>query len=324
MSSGPAVTTAPHPDLPGHEAVTLASDGLTATFVPTVGMVGCSLRDGGVELLGQRGGIRDYLERGKTFGLPLLAPWANRLSGLGYAAAGADVRIDPATPGVRLDAAGLPIHGLFAASPLWVVGRAGAEEGAAVLSAAHDHGPGSPSWPAFPFAHRLALVVRLSGRVLAVTARLEATGDRSVPVAFGFHPYLAPPDAPRAEWVVALPSTRRAELDDRGLPTGDVLDDPSLAGMLGARTFDALLADVAEGAEAVLVAGARRLALRYGPGFGWSQVWAPADPVVFCPEPMTAPVDPFSGFTPVRTADPGAGPVVASFEVHVPPVGSAA
>ena len=47
----------------GVGALTLATDaGLEATFAPGVGMVGCSLRHHGEELLGQRGGLRKYIE----------------------------------------------------------------------------------------------------------------------------------------------------------------------------------------------------------------------------------------------------------------------
>ena len=64
----------------GIPALTLASDGdgLEATFVPSAGMVGCSLRHRGEELLGQRGGLRTYIEERSTMGIPLLHPWANR------------------------------------------------------------------------------------------------------------------------------------------------------------------------------------------------------------------------------------------------------
>ena len=42
-----------------------------------------SLTHRGEELLGQRGGLPAYRERGATFGIPLLHPWANRLDGDG-------------------------------------------------------------------------------------------------------------------------------------------------------------------------------------------------------------------------------------------------
>src|SRR2546423_7530437 len=104
--------------LAGHPVRLLRSPaGLEATFAPGVGMVGCSLRHRGEELLGQRGGLQKYAETGSSFGIPLLHPWANRLDGLAYEVDGVAVRLDPERTPVRLDAHGLPIHGLTAASP---------------------------------------------------------------------------------------------------------------------------------------------------------------------------------------------------------------
>ena len=90
---------------------------LAATWLPEHGMVGASLRHRDGELLGQRGGIAAYLGKGSAFGIPLLAPWANRLDGLRYG----DVTIDPAR--VKGGSEGLPKDGAMAARP-WVVEEA--------------------------------------------------------------------------------------------------------------------------------------------------------------------------------------------------------
>ena len=60
-------------------------EALEATFVPGAGMLCCSLRHRGEELLAQNAGLAAYAERGKTMGIPLLYPWANRLAGFDYA-----------------------------------------------------------------------------------------------------------------------------------------------------------------------------------------------------------------------------------------------
>ena len=72
--------------------VELGAGDLAATWAPEHGMIGTSLRHRGGELLGQRGGLAAYLAKGSAFGIPLLAPWANRLDGLRYG----DVTLDPA------------------------------------------------------------------------------------------------------------------------------------------------------------------------------------------------------------------------------------
>src|SRR4051794_32043419 len=61
----------------GFRALTLGRPGaLEAAFVPDAGMVGCSLRHRGEELLGLRSGLRGYADERKTMGIPLLYPWA--------------------------------------------------------------------------------------------------------------------------------------------------------------------------------------------------------------------------------------------------------
>ena len=78
------------------EAVVLADGDLRAAIVPAAGMIGCSLRHRGDELLVQRGGLDAWRGTGRSFGLPLLHPWANRLRDWRYAAAGRAVSIDRA------------------------------------------------------------------------------------------------------------------------------------------------------------------------------------------------------------------------------------
>jgi len=97
------------------ETVQLRDDaaGLEATFVPAAGMLCRSLRHRGEELLAQNAGVDAYVQRGKTMGVPLLYPWANRLAGFDYTVAGRTVAVshDPAL--VALDNNGLPIHGVI-------------------------------------------------------------------------------------------------------------------------------------------------------------------------------------------------------------------
>ena len=109
--------------MPEFETVTLhdPSSSLTATYVPNAGMIGTSLSDDGVELLGQRRGLQAYVSTHRTMGIPILYPWANRLSSNGYGVEGAVVTLTPGTGGVRTDQHGVPIHGTLAGYPDWHV-----------------------------------------------------------------------------------------------------------------------------------------------------------------------------------------------------------
>ncbi len=71
------------------------SSPVVAQFVPAAGMIGTSLRDAGVELLGQRRGLDAYVSDGKTMGIPILYPWANRLGENTYTAQDVTVTLTP-------------------------------------------------------------------------------------------------------------------------------------------------------------------------------------------------------------------------------------
>jgi aldose 1-epimerase len=272
----------------GEPAATLAAGELEASFLPGLGLLGTSLRHRGEELLALPGGVEGYRDRHVT-GLPLLAPWANRLPGWRYRAAGVEVALE----GLDLptDPAGLPIHGTLTAHRGWRLERLAAEADRAVLAAGFDYG----AWPellaAFPFPHRLTVTATLRGASLAVTTTLAATGQRPVPVAFGWHPYLRLPGAPRAAWRLLLPRRTHLELDDRGLPTGRSADEPAEADPVGERTYDDLYAleDDPDGRRLGLEAAGRRLVVGYGDGYDHAQVFAPPGAEFVCLEPMTGP-----------------------------------
>lgn len=263
--------------------VTLRSGDLEATFVPEAGMVGASLTHRGEELLGQRDGLEAYVEQRKTMGIPLLHPWANRLSETRFEVAGREVRIDPERSPVRLDGGGLPMHGLLAAAPGWEVERT-----ATTLTAHFDFAAHPPLIEAFPFAHELTLEVELDAGALRIALTVQA-GTTGVPIAFGFHPYLRLPGIPRPDWIVELPVREQLVLDEQMLPTGARTPVTVPAGALGDRTFDD--AYLAPDGPFALEGGGRRIELAFDAGFPYAQVFAPPGQALIAFEPMTAPTN---------------------------------
>ena len=298
--------------------VTLSEPGggdLEARFAPGAGMVGCSLRHRGEELLGLRGGVEDYLARGKTFGIPLLHPWANRLGDWEYEVAGRAVRIDRDSPVVRADEHGLPIHGALPAGAEWRV----TGTGDAWVRAELDWAADPQRLAIFPFAHRVELHAAVAGDALRIETTIAATGEDRVPAAFGFHPYLAPPGAPRERWEVEMPALTHLPLDERGLPTGAREPRPAQRGPLGERTYDDLFAVGALPARFAVSDGTRRIAVEFEHGFPYAQVFAPPGQTLVCFEPMTAPGDALRTHDGLRLVDPGER-ASAAFALRVEPV----
>ena len=280
----------------GFAALTLESGavgGIEAIFVPEAGMVCCSLRHRGQELLGQRSGLARYVESGSTMGIPFLHPWANRLGHSRFDLAGREVNLDLEGLHVKHDGSGLPMHGLLTAARGWQVERhleLEGEEGGQ-LAASFDFGAYPRLLEAFPFPHRVEIEARLVRAELSITTTVRAGEEAAVPIAFGFHPYLQLPGAERSGWELAAPVRERLELDERMLPTGRRETAEVAGGRLGSRTFDDAFLAPAGKDPFVLSGGGRRLELRMGAGYPFAQIYAPPDLDAVAFEPMTAPTN---------------------------------
>jgi len=253
-----------------------------ATFLPGLGMVGISLRQDGQEVLALPGGLAAY-RGGHVVGLPLLAPWANRLGRWGYEVDGVDVDLT----GLDLhdDGAGLPIHGTMVGQHGWQV----ATTTESSLQARFDYGARPDLLRAFPFPHELVLDIDVADRCLRVATTIRATGDRRVPVSFGWHPYFALP-ASRDRTLLRMPACEHRLLDGRGLPTGAAEPQSKEARPLGDRAFDDLYA-LGDDHRLSLEGGGRSVTVEMEEGYPFAQVYSPADADFGCLEAMTAPTN---------------------------------
>jgi galactose mutarotase-like enzyme len=288
---------------------------LHATLAPDTAMLGVSLRHRGEELLALPQDLDTYARTGAATGIPLLHPWANRLEGFDYEAAGRRVDLADAADVLQLDDGGLPIHGVVGGRPGFRVLRAGASDDGAWLAAELDYGARPELLGAFPFPHRLRLEIELRAAMLQFrTTVLPVAGP--VPIAFGFHPYLRLPGVGRADWEVALPARAHIGLDARGLPSGTCEALDAERAPLGARSFDDLFAVGEEPVAFGLSGGGRRLTVAFREGFPYAQIFAPADEEFICFEPMTAPVNALRSREGLRIAEPGR-PFTAEWSLEV-------
>jgi galactose mutarotase-like enzyme len=262
----------------GEPALVLRAGPTAATVLPDLGMTGVALRHDGRGYLAAPGGP-GALRGGHTLGLPLLAPWANRLGSRRYRVG--RVAIDLRRRPCHTDANGLPIHGLLVGAAGWRVVAARGGHDSATLTATRDLDD-----PAFPFPHRIEVRWSLRPGRLAVRTTVVPTGRRRVPVAFGWHPYLRVPGAPRSRWRLGLPPRTHLALDRRGVPTGVQAPVPGEAAPIGRRTFDDLYA---LGARRVLTltTDAHAVEVRVDRGYPFAQVWVPPGRDFVALEPMT-------------------------------------
>jgi aldose 1-epimerase len=276
----------------GFDSIVLTSaDGsTTAEFVPDANMLCCSFIVDGDELLDRRRGVRAYAEQGKTMGIPLLYPWANRLAWFGYRAADKEVTLSTEDERIPRDGNGLPIHGVLPGLLHWELLESGADTGGAV--AARLAWRSDELLELFPFAHELGVEATVGRGELTITTTVTAGDDGPVPVSFGYHPYTRVPGAGRDDWQVTLDASNQIVLDDQSIPTGEraPIERQSfpLAGVSLDDAYDAS-PDVGEGpATFAAAAGDATLTVEYLSGYAYAQVFAPPGQEFICFEPMTA------------------------------------
>jgi galactose mutarotase-like enzyme len=287
----------------------LVAGNLEAVFLPGRGMLGASLRHRGEELLRRLEDLETAAARGITAGIPLLYPWANRLSGRRYRAAGRDAELDPSSPLLRGDRNGLLIHGVKWALLPWDVTASGTDR----ISARMDWG--RPDLLAvFPYRHRVELTATLSPGGLTIETVIRATDP--VPASFGFHPFFGIPRLPRDQWRLELPAMRRLVLDPRGIPTGEEQPSGPYDGPVGGLDLDDGFVALEEPLTLSLSGAGRRISVEFLENYRYAQVFAPKGKEFVALEPMTAPTDALTSGRGLGIVEPGR-PFRASFRIAV-------
>jgi aldose 1-epimerase len=238
-------------------------------------------------------------------GIPFLHPWANRLGAERFELGGREVDLGLRDLPLKHDDAGLPMHGLLSAAPGWRVERHAERDHGGVLAASFDFGAYPHLLDAFPFPHRVEIEATLAGAELSLATRVRASGEVAVPIAFGFHPYLRLPGVPRSQWVLEAPVRERLLLDRRMLPTGEREACAIETGPLAERLLDDAYLAPPGGEPFALSGGGRRIELRLGEGYPFTQIYAPADTDAVAIEPMTAPTNALLSGEGLRWVEPG-------------------
>ena len=265
-----------------------APGGLEATFVPDAGMVGCSLRHRGAELLGVRRALGAYVAERATMGIPPLYPWANRLGPDAVPARRPRGGLDSASLPLRVDGNGLPMHGLLTGARGWRVERDEATADGAVLATKLRLRRRADRRIPVP----APLIARGRGARCRRSRSPRPSGPRETPLCrsrSGFIPTCACPASTAATGTIDVPVRERLCLDERMLPTGDA----SPSRFLRARSGTRVVRRCVRRARGPLRTGrgGRQIELAFLGGFPYAQAFAPAEDDVVAFEPMTAPTN---------------------------------
>lgn len=285
----------------GIEVVRLSDDGResTVSIVPSIGNIAYDFTvDGHPVLWTPYRSPAELKQKPVMGGIPLLAPWANRLSGNNYWINGREYAINPEIDNIRRDAFGHPIHGLVLFAP-WTVVELTATESEARVTSRLDLSERSDWLAQFPFPHALTLTHSLCERRLTVRLQVTNHCELALPLSMGFHPYFHVPGGDRDHCQVNLPVRSRLKLDSEMLPTGEMgAWDADSTFELAGRSFDDGFTDLVRTAagDAVFHAegGGRLLEVGFGPRFRVAVLYAPPGKPYLCFEPMTAVTNAFN------------------------------
>jgi aldose 1-epimerase len=295
----------------GPSTIVLTAGDLQAEFWPAAGMLCASLRLRGVEILRRVDDLAAARVKGSTAGIPLLYPWANRLSRLHYRAAGRDVSLDPSSPLLHFDDHKLPMHGVPWGQLQWTV-----------LSSRTDSLTAHLDWLSrelleiFPFPHRVEMSVRLTALDLEIRTTVFADSGSPVPISFGFHPYFGLPKIPRSEWTLHAPAMRKLSLGAQGIPTGAETPSAPVAAPLASTSYDDGFALSAGHAAFSIAANGYSIAIDFKSGFPFAQIFAPQNKDFIAIEPMTAKTNALCSGEGLRVIAPGEH-FTASFRIAV-------
>jgi len=223
-------------------------------------------------------------------GVPLLAPWANRIDGDSYSANGSRYLLNPALNNLRRDPNHLPIHGLLAFAGGWRT----IHQDARSITSRLDFWK-YPKWMAqFPFAHAIEITHRLSGATLEIETAIENLSDEPIPLCIGYHPYFRL-DSPREEWRVKIAAREQVGLSDKLIPTAARTRAQSCVPLKGI-SLDAVFTNLT-GEDFAIESPGQKLSVRFGPKYPVAIVYSPQDKPFVCIEPMTALTNAFNSNT---------------------------
>jgi aldose 1-epimerase len=275
-----------------------AAHNTAVSIAPGIGNIAYEMSVNGVNLLRfPYPSVAAFQAKPQLCGIPLLAPWADRLDEPAFYANGKRYAFQRDLGNIAFDRHGHPIHGFLSLAADWQVTRLEAGPNEALLTSRLDVSA-RPDWMAqFPFAHVIEMTYVLSGGVLEVRTRIVNNSREPMPVSIGYHSFFQITDAPRRDWRAGLGARREWPLNTELLPTGttrplrDLVDTPDDFALLQRDFdygFDTLIRDSAGRAAFWLQGKRQKIEVLFGPKFIAGEIYSPGNSSFLCFEPMAA------------------------------------
>jgi aldose 1-epimerase len=172
----------------------------------------------GQNLVRTSASLEAFLANSGLNGMPLLAPFANRLDETAFYANGKKYNFDLELGNVR---GPIPGTGFVNGSKAWQLVEFKADGKSAWVTCKLDFYKIPQYMKQFPFAHTITVTYRVSDGALEVHTRLDNLSTEPMPAVIGYHPIYELPDGNRDDWTVSVDAkTHWIEIPQR-LPTGE-------------------------------------------------------------------------------------------------------
>jgi aldose 1-epimerase len=162
--------------------------------------------------------LADFMARPGLNGMPILAPFANRLDETAFYANDKKYNFDLELGNVR---GPIPSTGYVNGTRTWQLVEFKADGKSAWVTCKLDFYKIPQFMKQFPFAHTITMTYRVADGTLEVRTRLDNLSTEPMPVVIGYHPIYELPDGNRNDWTVSADAkTHWIEIPQR-LPTGE-------------------------------------------------------------------------------------------------------
>jgi aldose 1-epimerase len=226
--------------------------------------------------------LDEFKQKPGLCGIPLLAPWGNRLDELAFYANGKRYPFNMELGNVRPPNA---LHAFLTNATEWRVIEAKADRQAAWITSRLEVWRQPSSMAQWPFAHDIEITYRLQKGELEVRTRIENRSTEPMPVAIGYHPYFQLTDSPRDDWTISIGAQAEWLLSPSLLPTGEMqpieksFANPQsipLQGLSLDNVYGDLVRDAAGRAVMSLKGKNQKLEVVMGPNYRAAVIYAPS------------------------------------------------
>lgn len=252
--------------------------------------------------------LEEYSKTNTKHANPFMYPWGNRLEGYYYYFNDQKISVDTTIPSLyfQRDDNNLPLHGYMTKIDAWeTVSYQASNENGATHTAKIDFSDHPRLMKNYPFPHIVTMKHTLKDGTVSVQVTVENTGDKAMPVAYGFHTYYKIPPMDSHDNYLTIPAKKYMELDDRFLPTGELTDIFNLVSdprhyKIGTKKIDNIFTQLNTNENDYsmfsLEKPNRTINIQMGKNYQYATVYSPIEEGTsfVCVEPMMAPTNAFN------------------------------